>query len=241
MKTQVPLKQPGPPPPTALCYICLEPSTINQPLLRNCTCRGDAGWAQVACLAKFAASKNTEAEQKHDPSIKSPWEYCILCKTPHMQNMALAMAKALVKLYEYLPDTNELRLASLYSLALSRSNAGDYDGALELYDRLLKLYDVLTSRGFDMRIQESHVYGKMGQVLSADQRKFNEAITKFEQQRELLVAVYGPNSPELQNNNDTIIMLKEILGIGGCGHQKGDSAAELVMARQKFKKCFMRL
>lgn len=41
-----------PPPDTATCYICLEPSGVR----RACACRGDAGCAHLQCLVDFAAS-----------------------------------------------------------------------------------------------------------------------------------------------------------------------------------------
>ena len=243
MSSQVCHKPPGPPPLTASCYICLETSaesSIDQPLLRNCACRGDAGWAHVACLAKFATSKAMEAEaqreQDHSAHIASFWDNCILCKTPYMQNMALAMAEAFVKQYEHLPDTNKLRFFSLYSLAMSRFDVGDYDGALELSVRLQELSDFLTTKGIDARGQEGGVLAIMGAVLYTKQQ-FNEALPIYERLRELCVAAFGPNSPEVESKNETIATLKEKIGIGGRGHQKGDTAAELLLARQKFKKC----
>ena len=240
MSSGICYKQPEPAPPTASCYICLENSTDsnNQLLLRNCACRGDAGWAHVACLAEFAASKVTEAQQTQDPSVtfQSFWEKCILCKTQHMQYMGLAMSEAFVKQYKHLPDTNELRFHSLYSLAASRCTVGDTDGAIELYNRLLKICDVLTRSGVDVRVRKGNVLNLVGGVFLAKQ-KFKHALSTFEQQRELWVAVFGPDSPEVRKQKEILVELKGIIGMGGRGHQKGDTAAELVRARQKFKEC----
>ena len=235
---------PGPPPPTtASCYICLENSTDSiddQPLRRNCACRGDAGWAHVACLAEFAASKVTEAEaqREQDPPIdkSSLWNNCSLCKTPHMQYMGVAMAEAFVKQYKHLPDTDPIRNYSLISLAMSRSNVGDHDGALELCDRLLKICDVRISNGIDARRQQGLVLGMMGSVFQ-EKQQFNDALTAFERRRELYVAVCGPNSPQVRENNEMIVTLKEQIGIGERGYQIEDTAVELVLARQNFKEC----
>ena len=230
-------KQPGPPPPTASCYICLENSSIDQPLLRNCACRGDAGWAHVACLAEFAASKTEEvldAQRRNGPSIDILpfWETCGLCKTSYMQNMALAIADAFVKQYKHLPDTNKLRFSSLFYMAHCRVNVGDNDGAFELLVCLQEMCDFLTSKGLDVRRHTECVLGLMGHVLFKKE-KFNDALPIFEQHTELLVARYGPNSPEVKDNNEMIVILKEKTGIGGC--DQTDPAAELVVARQKFK------
>ena len=230
-------KQPGPPPPAAAsCYICFESSIDdNQPLLRNCACRGDAGWAHIACLAKFAASQVTEAQSDPSMDIAPFWDNCILCKTPYMQNVGLAMAEAFVKQYEHLPDTNELRFNSLYSLASSRFDVDDPDGAFELCDRLLKVCDALTNNRIDVvRCLKGNVLRIMGAVFFG-KRQFEDALLAYERLRELLVAVYGQNSPEVEGNNGTIVRLKEKIGIGGRCHQKRDTAAELVRAREKFR------
>ena len=227
-----------PPPTTASCYICLENSadSNNQPLRRNCACRGDAGWAHVACLAEFAASKVTEAAQQRelDPSfdVASLWEKCILCKTPYMQNMGVAMAEAFVKHYEHLPDTTVLRFCSLSALAASRYNVGDNDGALEMYDRLQQMCDFMTSDGIDVRIREANILGMMGAVFLSKQQ-FNDALHSYERVRELYVALYGPNSPDVQQYNSMLVTVKERIRTEERGHM--DPAAELLLARQRFK------
>jgi len=46
----------------------------------------------------------------------------------------------------------------------------------------------------------------------------------------------SPNSPNVKETDEMIVRVKESIGIGGRGHPKGDPAAELMVARQKFKK-----
>ena len=229
----VPVKQPDPPPPiTAACYICFEPSTIDQPLRRNCACRGDAGWAHVACLAEFAATKVTEillAQRETDSLVMaSLWDKCSLCKTPHMHYLGVAMADAFVQQYKHLPDTNELRFSSLFSLAKSRFDVDDYDGAMELLVGLQHMLASLTSMGVDVCIRELHLHDMMGYVF-INNNQFKDALSTFERQRELLVATYGSNSPEVESNNEMLVMLKERIG------QKRNTAAELVRARERFR------
>ena len=229
--------QPGPPPPAASCYICLEDGTDSegQPLLRNCACRGEAGWAHVACLANFADNKTMEAQRKQDHSIdiSSFWIKCILCKTSHMQNMALAMADAFVKKYEH-SDIIGLRFASLNSLARSRYDNEDFDGAFALLVRLQEMCDFLTSKGSDVRRQEGNLLSMIGEVFIVKE-KFNDALSTFERQRELYVAVFGPNSPEVQKNTRRTAVVKEHIGIGERRHHREDTAAELVRARERFR------
>ena len=209
-------------------------------MVRNCACRGDAGWAHIACLAEFAAnkvtevcaSKVTEAEQE-TIDITLFWNNCIICKTPHMQYVGVAMADAFVKHYEHLPDTNKLRFGSLSPLAMCRFDVGDHDGALELYDRLRQTCAFLTSTGIDLRRREGQMYRMIGRVF-LKKLQLNDALSAFERQRELYVAIYGPNHPDIKENNEIIVKLKKKIGYGDCGHTD-DPAAELVRARELFR------
>ena len=152
-----------------------------------------------------------------------------------MHYMGLAMAEAFVKQYEHLPDSTALRFTSLCSLALGRYNVRDYDGAFGVLVLLQQLCDVLTSNGVcDVRSKKGLILGMLGGVL-LKKGKFNEALTTFERQREFLVAVYGPNSPQTEYSNEMIVKIKKSIGIGERGNRKGDSAAELVVARQRLK------
>ena len=47
---------------TASCWICLdsEPDDDGRPLVRDCACRGDSGWAHLSCLVDYAESKSNE-------------------------------------------------------------------------------------------------------------------------------------------------------------------------------------
>ena len=144
------------------------------------------------------------------------------------------MAKAFVKQYEHLPDTNKLRFFSLTYLARSRFDVDDPDGALEVYDRLRQTCDVLTSEGVDVRTEEAQIYGLTGYSF-LEKQQFEDALSAFERQRELLVAKYGPNSPEVQDNSEGMNKLMKAVGIGERGHQKIDTAAALVKARNNFR------
>jgi tetratricopeptide (TPR) repeat protein len=74
----------------------------------------------------------------------------------------------------------------------------------------------------------------MGAVFFRKQQ-FEDALLAYERLQELLVDVYGQNSPEVEGNNGVIVTLKERIGIGGRGHQKRDTAAALVKAQELFR------
>ena len=218
-------KQPGPPPSTASCYICLEDGTDSE-LLRNCACRGEAGWAHVACLAKYANNKMQE------PSVDTTavWKNCILCKTPYTEKMGLAMAEACVKHYEDRPDTDDGRCWSLDYLATMNVKSGNTDAALKSYNRLLEIFKIATRQGRDVRAAELTVLGGITFVYMKKHR-FKDAIATIERQIEIGIDLKGPNSSLVREKKQMLTMAHRMIGEG----RVVDTAAELVRARQLFK------
>ena len=47
------------------CYVCLEGSTEEQPLVRDCGCRGSAGWAHYSCLADYSTLRLSTIFEDH--------------------------------------------------------------------------------------------------------------------------------------------------------------------------------
>ena len=233
-------KQPGPPPPAASCYICLENSeeSNNQPLLRNCACRGDdAGWAHVACLAKFAASKAAEAlhsvrDSDDSVDIGMIWKNCILCKTPYMQNMGLAMAEACVKIYEDLPEISSLRMFSFEYMASINVDLGNYNDALKSFNRLLEIIKFATEQGHDVRRAETRVLMGMS-LISMDEQRYVDTIALIEREIEITIDLDGPNSSLVRDKKRMLTMLQGAIGEGR--DHKMDTASLLVRARQQFK------
>lgn len=43
----------------ASCWICLDEGEDEhgRPLMRNCACRGESGWAHVSCLSGYAKTR----------------------------------------------------------------------------------------------------------------------------------------------------------------------------------------
>ena len=221
-----------PPTPTASCYICLENGTENGTLLRNCACRGDAGWVHVACLAKYAANKVVDVRKK-DPhcnyiNVLKYWNTCLLCKTPFMQNMGFAMASACVQQYEHQQNTAEMRLISLHFMASVTYDSGDYDGALGLYNRLVEICEEKTREGFDMRLKKADYLVQISQVFMRKNRK-NDALAALEK-----VELHGPDSSIMQKKLNFLKAATK--KIGGGSIQRRGTAETLVLARRRFKK-----
>ena len=222
-----------PPTPTASCYICLENGTENGTLLRNCACRGDAGWVHVTCLAKYAASKVVDARKK-DPKcpVLKYWNTCLLCKTNFMQNMGLAMASACVQQYDHLQETAELRHLSVRFMACITFDSGDYDGALRLYNRLVEVCEEKTREGFDMRWHKARYLCQIGQVFMRKNRR-KDARATLEKELEIQIELHGPNSSMVRQRKHFLELQKKVMGGGSI--QKSDTAEVLAMVRQQFK------
>ena len=48
------------------CWICLEegPDETGAPLVRDCSCRGSAGFAHLSCLVKYAETQSKNAFER---------------------------------------------------------------------------------------------------------------------------------------------------------------------------------
>mmetsp|Transcript_25199 Transcript_25199/g.54291 ORF Transcript_25199/g.54291 Transcript_25199/m.54291 type:complete len:621 (-) Transcript_25199:131-1993(-) len=74
----------------ATCWICLEglEDGDDEPLRRNCACRGDSGYAHLTCLTSFATSESDEiwtgkkkgGSNTNQLAFGRPWESCANCK-----------------------------------------------------------------------------------------------------------------------------------------------------------------
>ena len=72
-------------PPEAVCIICLDRG--DEPLHRNCACRGPtAGFAHMSCLVQYVSSA---AETNQDL-----WYDCGTCKQRYFGATLLALARA---------------------------------------------------------------------------------------------------------------------------------------------------
>jgi len=96
----------------AACVICFETSPA--PKQCGCACRGDAGLAHVACLARAAAMR------------VGSWETCRTCKQPFTGATLAALARAWCVATSIETDEGQLAAAHMVSV-LGRQE--DYTGA----------------------------------------------------------------------------------------------------------------
>ena len=149
--------------------------------------------------------------------------------------MAMAMAKACVKIYEDCPDspeTNEMRWFALDYMAIINVDFGNYNDALKSYNHLLKSCEILAGQGRDVRRAEAKVLEGM-MIVAMKEDRINDAIALLERNIEIEIDLEGPNSSIVQEKNQMITSLRSAIGEGR--DHKVDTAAEVVRARQRYK------
>ena len=103
----------------APCWICLEdgPDEKGEPLVRECSCRGEtsAGY-HLSCLIDYATKRTGDAigimenaEEKELPNYIKPWLSCPNCSQTYKESVRLPLAHAFVAATGTLSETNVVR------------------------------------------------------------------------------------------------------------------------------------
>ena len=101
-------------PAGAECVICLEgTSTADNPLGRDCACRGSAGWSHVPCLISAAKQKSES------------WSSCPTCKQRWTGRTRLKLAEARVTHDIDNPTDNIERITALDEFAMAMDEEAD--------------------------------------------------------------------------------------------------------------------
>jgi hypothetical protein len=89
-------------PDGATCYFCLDdgPDDAGQPLVRDCSCRGDsAGFAHLPCIIQYAKEKSKQANEMSPVALTAfavPWKTCPNCKQPYKNKLSLNLTSAFI-------------------------------------------------------------------------------------------------------------------------------------------------
>jgi len=89
----------------ASCWICLEEGTdeLGKPLVRNCSCRGEFGFAHLSCIIQYAEQKSRCVHDSVNgflDDFNGPWGKCPNCKQRYMNELALDLATAFLTFTE---------------------------------------------------------------------------------------------------------------------------------------------
>ena len=86
------------PPEGACCWICLGEGDDEHgmPLMRDCACRGDAGFSHPLCIAKYCRQKcdRIDAGSRNVQASLENWADCHNCKMQHRGLLGLGLAEA---------------------------------------------------------------------------------------------------------------------------------------------------
>lgn len=91
----------------AACYFCLgeEADDEGKPLVRDCSCRGNAGVAHLSCLTMYAEQRSQKGSYKSDvfdvlTDFIDPWHKCNNCKQPFKNSLSRDLSSACVSFAE---------------------------------------------------------------------------------------------------------------------------------------------
>ena len=91
-------RDPPPSPPGATCWICLDDTG---PLVRDCSCRGSAGFAHRSCTVEYAERKTRDrCDRVADTPDEDPWRKCPNCRQPYRNELAHDLATERVRFAE---------------------------------------------------------------------------------------------------------------------------------------------
>jgi len=90
------------PPHGASCWICLdeEPDELGQPIMRDCSCRGDSGFGHVSCIVKYAEEKSKGGLIKTIAKFRPTWTQCHCCHQDYRGQLSLTMTDRMISFCE---------------------------------------------------------------------------------------------------------------------------------------------
>ena len=107
-----------------VCFVCSGGSDAEKgEVIKNCRCRGDAGFVHLSCLARVVRVVGAHR--------KGRWESCPSCGHSWSGPVSLHLARARHEIAKATRDEDELLLATLQLTAALKEN-GEYAEALRL-------------------------------------------------------------------------------------------------------------
>lgn len=135
-----------PPPPGVSCWICLdeEDDELGEPIRRDCSCRGSAGYVHFSCASSYSRRKyETAYKEAHDKAdCRKAWEYCPNCHQKYGPRLAYKLATAFVGATEDLPEGDYRSLMAKILLAKKHHENERHKEARKILEKAL---DVIQS------------------------------------------------------------------------------------------------
>ena len=90
-----------------------------EPLRRDCSCRGLAGYAHLSCLIEYARLNQDQWRGQQYHKLRTLWTECHVCKQPYQNELSMDMTSGFLYCCDKLPTKSSFddRLDELASLA----------------------------------------------------------------------------------------------------------------------------
>mmetsp|Transcript_8768 Transcript_8768/g.26232 ORF Transcript_8768/g.26232 Transcript_8768/m.26232 type:complete len:337 (+) Transcript_8768:262-1272(+) len=173
--------------------------------MRSCACRGESGFAHLACLGGYAWRKSEEFFYNSSGVDKSeardPWSKCPTCHQAYTGHLKFDLAKYYIEKTRSLPENDCRKLFALLNLAETKAGEfGDFTGGREQFEEVLAVIHSSGSNTEDLSelaplIEVECVEGlAMGYDILGDK---NTSLFYYEKAHELGLLVYSPSHPLL--------------------------------------------
>jgi hypothetical protein len=220
----------------AVCYLCLGVDKSNQPLRRDCACRGtDAGFVHLSCLTEYAATKSKAWDGRDTVEFVTPWERCPSCHQYYLNELAIDIANRFVSFVhrQYPDDTRKqvealdvkrAALMAMFGRLLPRQKieAGvTANVMLSLIDRM-KNSAPLPRRYSQFEAFAHSVHGQIALFEGAEE-SFRSAVVHFEKDLKVCEAI---------GDDEGIAVAKSNIALAKSMYEGGNNSEELMEASQ---------
>ena len=224
-----------------VCYLCLDagPDEVDQPLRRDCACRGtDAGFVHVSCLANYAEIKSKQAHGMNE--FRGLWRECPSCHQIYQNELRIDIAAEFVSFVrtQYPGDTERqveslhLKLRALDSMferlqPVQKREAGvTANVMLSFIDRMKGGVSPLPRRYSEFEADAYNVHGRIAFAEGTDESA-RRAVTHLEKQLKVNEAI---------GDAEGIANAKANIAIAKSKYEGGRNNEELVKASRELYK-----
>mmetsp|Transcript_24832 Transcript_24832/g.50935 ORF Transcript_24832/g.50935 Transcript_24832/m.50935 type:complete len:556 (-) Transcript_24832:143-1810(-) len=247
------------------CWICLEGAAdgCNEPLMRDCACRGSAGYAHVSCLIEAATLQDEQLRQRArtGETWQDKWECCGICLQRFYGDVNHELAMARYNLYKDHPiplDENGIPIASspdatedvkndvrekegAYShLASAYMSDGNFELALPLLETNFSLVkpqvEYCERRGQPISSDAREIYAEKAHSLGLCKIKLgrsDEAMMHLERGLQVLEAGQPETGRETAEGSACLFDIAQIHAMGGNPKKANEILGEVMKIREK--------
>jgi len=223
----------------ASCWICLDEGLdeLGKPLVRDCSCRGESGFAHLACIITYAQQKSRCVAASANGEMSDfiePWRTCPSCKQLYVNEVGIDLATALVTFSEsnYNPENNGFHLEALSrkldALAWS-DQTEDMEETKKIANKILSMVQQFKMRNYsplDGVLQiEAQAHGQLGSVhLKEETKQIAKAAMKhFERGRDISKAIGITQDIATAEAN---LAMAKLTWMGGSNDERGETCQE---------------